>query len=68
MVLSLILSLGLVASATALAIPQPLRFTKEGTFQLSVFSDLHYGEGRIISISFYSFPFSSFPSFFYAAN
>ncbi|KKA23787.1 hypothetical protein T310_2239 [Rasamsonia emersonii CBS 393.64] len=44
MVLSLILSLGLVASATALAIPQPLRFTKEGTFQLSVFSDLHYGE------------------------
>jgi hypothetical protein len=25
---------------------RPLRFTKRGTFQISVFEDLHYGEGR----------------------
>ncbi|KAL1967225.1 hypothetical protein VTN77DRAFT_3516 [Rasamsonia byssochlamydoides] len=43
---SLILALSFVASATALAIQQPLRFTKDGTFQLSVFSDLHYGEAE----------------------
>ena len=24
---------------------QPLRFTKDGTFQISIFEDLHYGEG-----------------------
>jgi hypothetical protein len=23
----------------------PLRFTRDGTFQISVFNDLHYGEG-----------------------
>jgi hypothetical protein len=37
----------IVAGAAAIAIPQqPLRFTKEGTFQISLFSDLHYGEGQ----------------------
>lgn len=25
---------------------QELRFTKDGTFQISVFEDLHYGEGE----------------------
>lgn len=24
----------------------PLRFTSDGTFQISVFNDLHYGEGE----------------------
>jgi hypothetical protein len=24
---------------------RPLRFTQDGTFQISVFEDLHYGEG-----------------------
>ena len=23
----------------------PLRFTRDGTFQITVFNDLHYGEG-----------------------
>ena len=26
--------------------PGPLRFTEEGTFQLSIFEDLHFGEGE----------------------
>ena len=25
---------------------KPLQFTEEGTFQLSIFEDLHYGEGE----------------------
>lgn len=25
-----------------------LQFTKNGTFQLSIFEDLHYGEGKLI--------------------
>lgn len=36
--------------ANSLAAPvasnQPLRFTANGTFQLSIFEDLHYGEGE----------------------
>ena len=24
---------------------EPLRFTKDGTFQISIFEDLHFGEG-----------------------
>jgi hypothetical protein len=27
---------------------EPLRFTKDGVFQISVFEDLHYGEGTHI--------------------
>ena len=27
--------------------PNLLRFTSEGTFQLSIFEDLHYGEGTV---------------------
>lgn len=41
-----------IAAATAITdqewpLPntQPLRFTPNGTFQISVFEDLHYGEG-----------------------
>lgn len=48
MVASLVLGLSFIAAATARAVNQPLRFTQEGTFQLSVFSDLHYGEGKSI--------------------
>jgi len=26
---------------------QPLRFTPEGEFQLAIFNDLHFGEGKL---------------------
>ena len=29
-------------------VPAPLRFTSEGTFHISVFQDLHYGEGEVL--------------------
>jgi hypothetical protein len=27
---------------------QPLRFTYDGTFQISILEDLHYGEGEFV--------------------
>lgn len=50
----LFLMLALATGATTSRIgsqAQTLRFTKDGTFQLSVFSDLHYGEGECRSSS-----------------
>lgn len=41
--LGLALLLARLAAATSFA---PLRFTSAGTFQLSVFEDLHFGEGE----------------------
>ena len=44
--LSLVMSI--FAAPTPFATnPSPLRFTPEGTFQLSIFEDLHYGEGKL---------------------
>jgi hypothetical protein len=38
---------GLVPQANAFN--EPLRFTENGTFQISIFEDLHFGEGMSIS-------------------
>lgn len=43
--IALALAVG-VGCASALGVQQEtLRFTEDGTFQISVFSDLHFGEG-----------------------
>ncbi|KAH8689015.1 Metallo-dependent phosphatase-like protein [Talaromyces proteolyticus] len=41
-----ILGLFLGRCASGLSVPKPLRFTSSGTFQIAVFSDLHYGEAE----------------------
>ncbi len=35
----------------------PLRFKEDGTFQISIFEDLHFGESALV---FFSFLFNSF--------
>lgn len=32
------------------AAPEPLRFTSNGTFQITIFEDLHFGESKQISM------------------
>lgn len=35
------------------SVSQRLRFKQDGTFQISVFNDLHYGEGRAVFLPSY---------------
>lgn len=49
------LALAIARCALALSVQQPiLRFTENGTFQISVFSDLHYGEGNSKFVQFFN--------------
>lgn len=57
----LVLVAGIVAAPAQASLNHfaPLRFTAEGTFQITVFNDLHYGEGmrdtglyRVLTLSF----------------
>lgn len=47
---SLSLLRGITALPSGSASFLPLRFTKGGTFQVTVFNDLHYGEGEVVGL------------------
>ena len=47
---SLALFRGIAALPSGSASFLPLRFTEKGTFQVTVFNDLHYGEGEVVGL------------------